>query len=214
MKQRIRRCLFAIVIVLSSAPPAHADMMGFWRWWDSLSGPGPFNGLVVELNSHTVTRESGGIKIHFDPAGELFLADRSALRVGFQLGVLKAEDNNLPYADGRTPPGVWAIPISVTADRNLKPGIDVGAGLGVVRFTGDDFGFWRTTVSPRLSIAPASLLARNRSRQNEAFKIRLFFTAVLGEFDAGDFGAVGDFKGGNELLFGTTFSVDVLALKK
>lgn len=111
---------------------------------------------------------------------------------------------------------MWAIPISVTADRGFKrrPGIEVGAGIGAVRFTGDGFGFWRATLSPRISIAPASLLTGDRSRRNDAFKIAVFITALLGEFDAGDFGATGDFKGGNELLFGTTFTIDVLALKK
>jgi hypothetical protein len=207
MKLRALRCALAVVIVLISARPAHADMMGFWRWWESLSGPGPFNGLVVELSTSTIKRDG----VHADPDGSIFLDSPASIRMGFQFGVLKAEDNPLDYG-GRTPPGVWAIPIAVNFDRNIAKGFDVGAGIGLVRFTGDDFGLWRTIVSPRLSVAPVSLASRERSRKSEAFKIRFFYTWLIGELDAADFGAIGDFEGGNELLFGTTFTVDVLTL--
>jgi hypothetical protein len=215
MSPRLLRCALVILVLFAAPRPAHADMMGFWRWWDSLSGPGPFNGYAADIPLYTVYRPADRIQIEFDPFEDAALANPSSIKVGLQFGVLKAEDNNLPYAAGRTPPGVWAIPISVTADRRIVRGVDVGAGVGLVRFFGEGFGLTRATVSPRLSVAPASLLSDGpATRRTEAFKIRLFFTALLGEFDAGDFGATGDFKGGNELLFGTTFTIDVLALKR
>ena len=45
MSRRHLRFALPLVILLLCPTPAHADREGFWRWWDSLSGPGPFNGF-------------------------------------------------------------------------------------------------------------------------------------------------------------------------
>jgi hypothetical protein len=44
MRQRL---VLVVLAVLAFAPPASAEL-GFFRWWDSLSGPGPFNGIVFD----------------------------------------------------------------------------------------------------------------------------------------------------------------------
>lgn len=216
MPGRILRCALAIVILLISPSPAHADMMGFWRWWDSLSGPGPFNGFVTDVPLVTYGRKAGALGsdpvIFFDPSGLDADQSRRPIKFGVQFGFLEAEQNNLPYV-GRPAPGVRAIPIAATADVRVYKGIDVGSTIGLVRFSGDGFGFWRTTVTPRVSIAPVALLSRDWKRKYEAFQVRLFATSILGEIDAADFGAVGGFKGGNEILLGTTFTVNLLAFK-
>ena len=39
-------------------------------------------------------------------------------------------------------------------------------------------------------------------------------STILGELDADDFDAIGDFKGGNEVLWGISVAVDLLALRR
>lgn len=217
MRRRVRECCLVVVFVLGGAVPASADMMEFWRWWDSLSGPGPWNGVMVDTRLFThgykLGEQGDAPRLFFDPRGVNTDESRGRpIRFGVQWGVLKAEKNKLPYVD-RPAPGVWAIPISGTVDVRAIPGVDVGATLGVIRFTGDGFGFWRTTLSPRVIIAPGALGREAASDRQRAIQIVVTATGILGSFDAADFGAIGDFKGGNEVLWGTSIGVNLLALK-
>jgi hypothetical protein len=218
MSRRSRLCLVTLFAVLCCPPAATAGELGFWRWWDSLSGPGPFNGIAYDqpLFTYGTKRDRAN-----DPKGT-FLdltgleADPSTrpVSIGVEWAVLWAEENNLEYAPPRDQfvPGVQAIPIFGTVDVGVTRAFDAGAAIGFVRFRGDGFGFNEFAWGPRLTVRPLALFAKDADRIHELVQVRLFGTHIVGEITAEEFGAVGAFEGGHEWLWGTTVTVNLLAL--
>ena len=218
MSHRLPLCVAMLFVVLCCPMPATAGDLGFWRWWDSLSGPGPFNGIAYEQPLFTYgkkrDRETGATGPFLDLTG--MEADSRVRYVSFGLewAVLWAEENNLEYAPPRDQfvPGVQAIPIFGTVDVRVARGLEAGAAVGFVRFRGDGFGFNEFAWGPRLTVRPLAVFAKEPTRMDELIQIRVFGTHLVGEFGAADFGATGSFVGGSEMLWGTTFTVNVLAL--
>jgi len=231
MRQRLIPCLFVLVICMGSPQGAAAGELGFWRWWDSLSGPGPFQGLLLHevFVCYGVDQSPGAsTKPHTFLSAGCYDADRSRFRVAF--GVEWAHltgDSNLPYAPPRdqNPPQVNAYPFHITTNFGIAkvPWVDFGAGVGFVRFSGEGFGFNRFAFGPRVTIKPLALIPRlaphrtrnwNAKQRNrlEAFQFRYSGTAIPGAMEASDFGAIGNFRSPSEWLNGYVLVFDGLAL--
>jgi hypothetical protein len=219
MKLHLLRMVVPTVLLLFCAPRvAHADEVGFWRWLDRLSGPGPCNGVILDQRLFSTGFRSGDhtqttASTFFDPGGVALDETRSRrpIMYGVQWGGLRC-DNELPY-EGRSAPTVWAFPLAATADVRVHRGIDVGVTVGATGFVGDQFSTWRFTVGPRVSVSPA-LFVREPTRRHRALKLTITASSILGDLDASDFGASGDFKGGNEVLWGASLSLNLLSLRK
>ncbi len=218
MRAQLIRSAIVLVLLLGVPHSASANVAGFWRWLDRLSGPGPCTGVVYDQRLFSNGFRTGEAQqtertTFFDPGG-LALDEAKTSRpimIGFQWGVLKC-GNELPY-EGRSAPTVWAFPLSGTVDVRVHRAVDAGASLGLTGFVGDDFSVWRPTVSPRVTIFPAAFV-REPTRRHRALLVRVTASTILGELDAEDFDAVGDFKGGNEVLWGLSFAIDLLALRR
>jgi hypothetical protein len=218
MRRYVMASILSWALIAIAPGTAEAQRGGFWRWWDSLSGPGPFNGIVYDQSIYSLGMERGtSVKTWFpDPTATKADPKRRYLRLGLQLGWLWAQKNPLTYAAPRDqdPPGVNAMPFAATADVGVAKGIDVGAAVGGVRFSGDGFGFTKFALTPRLSIRPAVLFSDNPGRRHEVLEIRFFATMMPGTIEADDFGAIGSFRAEGELLWGTTIALNVFALRR
>jgi hypothetical protein len=217
MRAQLIRSAMVLVLLLGVPHTATANVAGFWRWLDRLSGPGPCTGVVYDQrlfsNGFQVGAQQTERTTFFDPGGLALDEARTSrpIMIGFQWGVLKC-GNELPY-EGRSAPTVWAFPLAGTVDLRVHRAVDAGASVGLTGFVGDDFTVWRPTVSPRVTIFPAAFV-REPTRRHRALLVRVTASTILGELDAEDFDAVGDFKGGNEVLWGLSFAIDLLALRR
>ena len=218
MRAQCVRLGIVLVLLLGVPHPAGANVAGFWRWLDRLSGPGPCTGVVYDQRLFSNGFRVGEVQqtqreTFFDPGGLALDETRTSrpIMIGAQWATLKC-GNELPY-EGRSAPTVWAFPLAGTVDVRLHRAVDAGATVGVSGFVGDDFSVWRPTLSPRVTIFPAAFV-REPTRRHRALLFRVTASAILGELDAADFDAIGDFKGGNEVLWGISLSVDLLALRR
>ena len=215
MPKRLVACL--AVMLCAVAVPRKADASG-WdliRWFDRLSGPKDFAGWGLELAfvcHGTPARDSNTAPdIHFDPG--CFRMDRNQRRILFGASFARLEGvNTLPYATGTPVPDVHATPVMVTVDLGAENGflgvqkwdfLDVGAGIGFVRFHDDRYGFTRFAIEfPRLTVKPLVFFSQEarKRRQLEALQIRASFIGIPGDIDAGDFGAIGSFHSSSEYI--------------
>lgn len=207
--------LLHVVLFVALLPrPVLASDMDWWRWWDSLSGPGPFNGLGYDQPLVNFTLKAPSPQPHiFDPTGFDKDPTRLHVKAGVEFAFLFAQHNHLPYAPPRdqNPPGIRAYPVMGTIDFGRK-GVEVGAGIGAVLFAGDGFRFGRTLISPRATFKPLMWFKTHPSRRDEILQIRIGAAGIMGKMTAKDFGAIGPFEGGNEWLKTTTVSVNLMAL--
>jgi hypothetical protein len=217
MRLRLCACLIVVLVVLGAPPDASADRLGFWRWWDSLSGPGPFYGWDYELPLYTwhIEKDPGSTTdvVLFDPSGLEYDPSRWHATFGFEVAVMWTDRSDLTYSTGVMPPKVYAFPVIGTVDVG-KRGVLGGVGIGSLRLSGPDTGKWYGIFEPRLTIRPF-VLAAGRSRQNwhEVLQAR-FYLSHIGGIVPSDFGAIGDTKGDSEWVPGVALSINVLALKK
>lgn len=218
MSAQLIRSAIVLVLLLGVPHTASANVAGFWRWLDRLSGPGPCTGVVYDQRLFSNGFRTGEMQqtereTFFDPGGLALDESRTTrpIMIGAQWGVLKC-GNELPY-EGRPAPTVWAFPLAGTVDVRVHRAVDAGATVGLTGFVGDHFSVWRPTLSPRVTVFPFAFQADAR-RRDRWLQVRGTASAILGELDAADFDAVGDFKGGNEVLWGISFAVDLLALRR
>ncbi|HXW05862.1 MAG TPA: hypothetical protein VD833_11560 [Vicinamibacterales bacterium] len=214
---RLRRlpCLFVVVIALITPPDAAADRLGFWRWWDGLSGPGPFYGWDYELPLQTwgTKRDAPttGRTVFFDPSGLEHDPNRLHLTAGFEVAVMWTDRSDLQYPAGVSPPKVYAFPVTGTVDVGIR-GVLGGVGVGAVKLSGPQTGQWHGLFEPRLTIRPFVVAAGERAqRWHELLQARVYFSRVGGIVPS-DFGAIGDAEEDAEWVPGVTLSVNVLAI--
>lgn len=214
MWQRTLVAILVVLFVCGTARPAQADMMAIWRWWDSLSGPGPCTGVVFDQRLFSRGQKTGTAETatFFDPGLRVDENSRRPVKFGVQVGALKCR-NELPYADGSAP-DVWAFPLAGTVDVRTIPAVDVGLTVGTTAFRGDGFSTWKLTLGPRVTLSPGVLFTQTPTRRHRALQITLTASTIVGDLTAADFGAIGDFKGGNEVLWSTSVSLNLLNLKK
>ena len=228
----------AILALISSAVAA-SDATAALGWLEKLSGPGPFVGVMVPVSflcygedlgqgasatANASSREQEPAPAERDANLGLFVnndcldANLRKPRVSFtlQVGQLWSLDNTLPY-EGVPPgqePGVRILMIVPAISTPVMRFLDVGAGLGVARFSGEDDAFdafWRAAVQPvRVTVRPLSFF--RTGYRWEALEMRMNATVFTGRFTAADFGATGSFNERGELLWERIIYVDVLKL--
>lgn len=220
------RIVLGVVLVLAMARPASAEL-GFFRWWDSLSGPGPFSGVVFDpvfvcygaprIPGATKTTPSAATPATpgwapFDLGCRSTRRDELRVNIGLEFARLTGK-NNLPYASG-TAPDVKAYPFMMTVTVSKHAMLDAGAGVGFVRFSGGGFGFTRFAFEPRATVRPLVGLSRSEftRRRLEFLQLRAFGTAIPGEITAADFGATGTWSSPKEWLPGFMVVFDLSAL--
>ena len=226
---RIRLLPILVVAGVLAALPAPASAAfggGFFRWWDSLSGPGPFNGIVLDAMfvCYGTHFAPGADPNAPDPkyATDVFIdagclnarRDRRRVSVGVQWAAAWSEENNLVYPDRGKAPQVKAYPFLIVAHYGLNKGMDAGLGVGVVKFSGDGFGFSRFIIEPQLSVRPFALLSKseNPPLRAEVLDLRFFMTGIPGSMTAADFGATDTWSSDGEFQYGFSITFNALAL--
>jgi hypothetical protein len=187
--------------------------MGWLWWWDSLSGPGPFHGIVYHQPLLTWTPDDPAASLLFDPSGLETNTNDFYIKFGVELGTLFAEENNLVYAPpfDAAPPDVKAYPLAGTVDFRVATGVELGGSIGAVRFAAGEEGFWKFTFGPRLIVRPLQWLGVSQNR-SEFLQLKLKYTRVPG-IEAAEFGAIGGPEMSGEWIGGLAITVNVLALK-
>jgi hypothetical protein len=208
--------LLVALACLGMAPEAAAQR-GILGWLDKLSGPGPFTlvGAEIEVACYGVRRlatrdtptdaaaqvqASGGPDMSslwvLDPG--CYRADRRRPRASLvaQFAGFFNGDNPLLYGEGsvreRSGSDVGGFLFIPAIDVSLNRFVDVGAGLGLVRFSGDDFNaFTRGAIQPfRVTLRPlAGIGDGGAAPGNEWLQVRAT-GLLIGRLEAADFGAI------------------------
>jgi hypothetical protein len=227
-----RRLLGGLVALLlvTSAQEVSAAGKG---WLERLSGPGPFEGFELStLPIWCFTPKDDAVKDGVSPAGASlsgFLCsgyqtapDRSVF-VTFTFSDLESQRNNLEYDPAETRDTTVGLQSYVfSLEVKLHPGLDVGVGLGVNRFSGQVFrAFTRVSLEPlRVVFRPVGLLFPQKAFWGKDSKVKLslrdliqvkFRTVLFPKgFDALDFGSIGTFDEPSELLVGYSVTLGVV----
>lgn len=144
------------VLLLACLPTETAAFIGFF---ERLSGPGPyfpsfqfpFDRLVCLVKPGTAALTSVNLFSTGDDAARLACITngpgiRAYLALEISHGASEANDQ-FPATSftGIRPIGFYRVP-------HLADSLDVGAGVGFNRFSGEEFGFWRTSVPVRARV--------------------------------------------------------------
>jgi hypothetical protein len=228
MKKLVVIGLLALASSLVAARPASAQA-GFIRWLEKLSGPGPFVGAGLEVYGLCYGLRVADPGETPDPNRKWFWdgncrrasRDQQRLTVGVQFSKLVG-DNGLLY-DETVPEdlrdSVGATLFLGSADLGVMRALDVGAGVGFVRFTGmPSAGFTRVALEPlRVTWKPLTMRSRGADSaamyKREWLQVRLVMTVLPGGFDAEDFGAIpGSYSSGTEVQANMYLIVNVANL--
>ena len=181
-------CQAFLVLAISTIVPAHAEA-GLWDLIDELNGPGPSSGRFNFMANIFCSGSPSVARL-----GRLFQIPRESGAVETCLYL----DQRWFHADedSRFYP-VNLVITEVGPSIRLHPGIELGAGIGLLRFnsehgvTGQEFPGTRFTISfPRLIFKPFLAAPKPYFRSNPDwgfFQIYFRETIVVGELTEGDF---------------------------
>ncbi len=197
--------------------PAAASA-SFLSWLEELSGPGPFTGPVFSAVLACV-RDGGEQVLRCDPDGR---PGSSTIGVRFGHFYSDARDRRFKDLDDDLPDnhGVVRVqPLSVVYLTRLGPGVEVGAGAGFMRVSGERFEpFTRFLLTPFTASLTPFTLKRNwpRGRWRDVARVlRVDVDAMLvpAGFRGTDFqNARTRFQSGPDILFHAGVVVDLTAL--
>ena len=212
------RLVLVILILVGTPRFADAGLLSFWEWLDRLSGPGPWVGVVSEWNPFVLGAKQDGDAAKtfvFDPSNTAISPRDFYVRIGPQLGYMRALYNDLDYG-GAKAPKANAFVFGATFDAGAK-GIEAGLAAGWVHFYGDGFGVTKATVQPRITIYPLVAFTRNYAdKRLEGLFFRVGANRIIGKMTAADFGAIdGDPPQpmGDEWLFSIVIGVNPFAFR-
>lgn len=220
---RLSVCL--VVLLFAGVRPASAAEWDFFEWLERLSGPGPFKslagfnftetfacyGVKSQTSVEALTRTTGDPGIWADISCGRAARQRIWARFGLKVMRLKG-DNDLQYitvaplSEDDRKVRLWGF--MFVTDVSLRPYLDVGAGAGVLRFSGPLFDtFTRFALEPtRVTVKPLAIGDRVPGRWREVLELRHTILYVPGGFDDRDFNAVlGSFNTKSE--FQSKFSI-------
>jgi hypothetical protein len=201
MRRLLTVVFLALGLVAVDARPASAQ--GFWRWLESLSGPGPSHGWGLEVpllctGVRTLPEATGVRLLGCGQRGPTPVPVTVGLSASFLRG-----DNTLDYAPGTPADRIDRVSISTVTgfvDVGIHPAFDVGFGAGLMRI-GDlpVASFTRLVLQPiRVAWKPLAMSRTGDARRDyrrEFLVIRFDATLIPGGLVAEDFGAVpGTFK--------------------
>jgi hypothetical protein len=221
-----------VLLVMGAVTPASAQE-GFWWWLERLSGPGAYHGwgatwtaVCVGTRKDSRTADDRDVaaadtRIYVDDPGCGTLArnqPRATLR--FQVAFAGADGNPLQYDPPRSGDDLHTRVFALipAVDFGVTPWLEAGAGIGLVRFTGDAFdGFSKPAIQLiRLTGKPLRFYPTDDPRKRyglEFLQIRYVATLIPDGFDAQEFGAVpGTFSTGTEFLSSFSIVIDPFSL--
>jgi len=221
--------ILMVGIVLASARPASAQ--GFWRWLESLSGPGPSHGGGIEIavlctgfaKDRAVDADATATSRRTFASLSCGRLARNRVRttVGFAASFLSG-DNTLQYDPGTPVDQTDTVRISTwmgIVDIGVHRAVEIGFGAGVMRFSHLPVSpFTRLAIQPvRVSWKPLAMRSTGDARRdyrNEFLVVRLDATVIPGGLEAEDFGALpGTFKTPRgEILGSYSILINVLPL--
>jgi hypothetical protein len=226
----MRRLLVIALVAIGTTvvSPRPASAQGIWRWFESLSGPGPSHGYGFELalichgnkKTSAIAAEStaSSERTWFPHVSCGPLArDRVRVSIGLSASWLSGE-NTLEYAAGPQPDVDITTWIGFV-DIGVHRAIDLGVGAGVIQFGNLPVNsFSRFAFQPvRVSVKPLALKVSADAKTNyrrEFIVLKYEATMLADRLEAIDFGAVPDtFKmPPGEIMGSFTVLFDVLAL--
>jgi hypothetical protein len=230
--------LAMVVLLAVVLTPGRADAhAGWWDWFEGLSGPGPFsNGWVLDFRPFCSVRvqsdraAQGSFRTDSDERWtSVFAGDDAAKHclvnsneVGgyfeFRGGMISTRGDKGLFHDKP-----FELQGKATAHqfqgvfmRQLDPTIAIGAGAGVLWFSGANIEqtVTRFTVTPvSVAISPLRFIWRRESRAGFLL-VRFEEVAVLGSLEAQDFhsASTSAFKIKNDMVRSLSITVDALTL--
>jgi hypothetical protein len=220
---------FVTLLVLFGALATPRESYALLGWIERLSGPGPFR-VVLQFPLDRLAcitkaeNQPASVTHTLFPTADAKRADSNSdataacindhpkiikAFISSEIG-LAASDQNFLFPND--PPGmhrVRAFSVRGVAFYRATPFLDLGAGLGVNRFSGRDFGsFYDVSIPLRARIVPAGFASGNPRWRAVYISLQLdYFPA---EWTAGDFGAAGDWKQTGEFITSAFVGVDLL----
>ncbi|HEY7446998.1 MAG TPA: hypothetical protein VH702_02560 [Vicinamibacterales bacterium] len=178
-----------LVLTLVSFCPARAYALeGWWDWLDALSGPGPYWGFGL---SHTFcvpgVGASGQTSCWKETRTDRF-EQRLETRVSWLVWDPGGRFEDDPADRGSA--NVWALDGLYLFRLGGRFQVDVGTGMGLMRFFGrDQTGNEKFEAIYRFTITPVSFsFAPFATKDGDWFRLRLDSTYVPQGFEGRDFG--------------------------
>lgn len=202
-------CLILLALFVRPAP-AYAS---FWAWLEEFSGPGPFKGYAFLL---TGCVQDGGLRP--SPLVKNGTSPASASGAWRPLGCVYFDRGAFDTAADslRGFPAIDVAHYDVGAAFRLFDGLDVGAGVGRIRFKANGTTRGKATITPlRLVLRPLLLVTPEQHQQRwmSVFSVYWKETFVVGPLTGTDFGApAGAFDSPGEIVrsFGVIFDLTSL----
>ena len=224
------RALLLLLAVLAAPRDSHA----FFGWIERLSGPGPFTWAAQfpfdRLACVVTAPDTGATFVHTfvmprgdgrgtagrdSTAAEQCRRDNpTTIKLFFSADVgVGASDQNILFPDAENDDHrVRLLGFRALGFYRVTPFLDLGAGVGVNRFSGRDFNrFYRMSVPLRARIVPAGLAGDGDTRWR-AIYVSLQTDYFPSTFTSEDFGAPGDWRESREFVNSYFLGVDVLRL--
>ena len=209
--RRIRWAVPVFALLLVACVPR--DALAFWGWIEDLSGPGPFWGYQFSFDRLFCVMKAGDtgqagwtrISSGDDANAVACMSDSDRVRAFLSVEYTDAksgETDQFPHA---------------VAWRGLRPmlfyrlheSIDAGVGLGLNRFSGTGFGFWRFSLPMRARVYAPGLKSGSRWR---AINLAVQADFLPQKITTADFLAPAGPDMGNEVVPSVFVNVDVLRL--
>jgi hypothetical protein len=199
-----------VLVGLLALWPATARAEGWWGWLEELSGPGPFHGGGSFIRLFCVTTKPLGVDTCFSD-GDARILKVIELRGGFL-----TSGERQRFADATADPNnthpVHVVRFDLVDMVRVHKMLDVGGGVGFLRFSGDGFDpFYRFTVAP-LSVSFTPFAFKDQ-RWSRVLRFRFDETYVTKGFNGvSDFNTRTSFSTGGEFLAAGAIVVDLASL--
>jgi hypothetical protein len=211
--RRLRACLFGLMfLTLPAVASAESD------WWDvieGLSGPGPFKGVTFGQRIFCVKENEGG-RSHSLTSCMSDVDDKIRALVNAEVGFYTSGDRPR-FSDtpnDRATVHLWRL--HSTYYLRISPLLDIGAGGGVLIFTGDGFEHQSHPVVTPVEIVfvPLGFIRSSPHATKWGRLLRLHFSEswVFGDIKAADFGSPSTYLRTGEFNRKFGFGVDIGSL--
>jgi hypothetical protein len=210
--------LLMIVAVFALYPADAHAARGFWGWLEELSGPGPFKGDLPVLSVPIgCVRDDGHNLPNCWSRSDKHIRRVIAVRFGsFTSESDRPRFDDLPAGDPDNSGEVHVRALSALYLFRVHPAVDVGAGIGFMRVSGDGFdAFSRLTLTPAsVSVSPFALRPSwAYNRYAHILRIEVDTSFVPQGFKGSDFGNTRTrFDSGPEFLTRVATVIDLSVL--
>ena len=195
--------LLLLIALIAFCPARAYALEGWWDWLDALSGPGPYVGLGAVGHSFCVpgvSRDSDAKCWWENREREGRFKQVIDVRTGWMTDVGDERFQDDP--DDRGSANVWSLEGIYLVRLSGSFEIDMGPGVGLMRFSGKDRSGEDFDAIYRFTIIPVSFsFAPFAPKGVDSFRLRLDTIYVPDGFTGAQFGnAVTSFRSGGEFL--------------